>query len=70
MGLVQVERNSLIFLMFSASGWVEVTGTIRGKAVVPPQCSLVGQGLIMAATRDLEYHQLRELTRRPRRNTL
>ena len=70
MGLVQVERNSLICFICAASGCAEVTGTIRGKAVVPPQCSLVGQGLIMAATRDLEYRQLRELTRRPRRNTL
>ena len=62
--MVQVERNSLVCLKFAA----EVTGAIRGKAVVT-WCSLVGQGLVMvmAATRDrdLEYRlDLSEVTAR------
>ena len=64
--MVQVERNSLACLKLAASGRAEVTGAIRGKAVVT-WCSLVGQGLVMvmAATRDFEYRlDLSEVTAR------
>ena len=54
--------------MPGASGWLGSTGTMRGKAVVPPQYRGEGQGEARAATSSLEYPELREWRRSWRGN--